>query len=518
EAVINKLDYLEYLGITAIELMPIQEFDGNLSWGYNPNHYFAPDKAYGTPDMYKKFIDECHKRGIAVILDVVFNHATGQHPFAMLYWNKATSKTTPENPWFNVDAPHPYNVYHDFNHEFAGTRNYFKRVLQYWVSEYKIDGYRLDLTKGFTQNSSTESTAANYDQSRINILTDYYNAAKTVKSDIMFILEHFAVNSEETVLANEGMYLWRNANDAYSQSAMGYQTNSDFGAMNSIPRNWVGFAESHDEERNFFKAKKYGAGTMQTDSVARINRVPLNIAFTTLIPGPKMIWQFGEMGYDISIDSLGGRTNDKPSALGAQLNYLNVPARKAAYEAASKIITMRKNYPAAFNDGTAELNISYSDWNAGRRIAIKHADLNMVALGNFSATTAATTNPNFPKTGVWYELLTGEELTVTNTNMTINIPSGGVRIYTDRKVDGPKTGIENSDLLQEHTIYPTITTGLVFITSSSQNDISVYNMQGALVKNEKNVSEIDITDSSNGVYILKVSNNTGNSIHKVIKK
>lgn len=513
EAAIAKLDYLQTLGVTAVELMPIQEFDGNLSWGYNPNHYFAPDKAYGTPDMYKKFIDECHKRGMAVIVDVVFNHATGINPFARLYWDSANSQTAANNPWFNVTAPHPYSVFHDFNHEYAGTRTFFKRVLKYWLEEYKIDGYRLDLTKGFTQNSSNESTAANYDQSRIDILTDYYNATKSVKSDVMFILEHFANNDEETVLANAGMYLWRNANNAFSQTAMGFSSDSDFSGLNSTPRRWVGYAESHDEERNFYKAKAFGDGTIKTDSVTRINRVPLNVAFTTLVPGPKMIWQFGEMGYDISLD-YNERTGEKPSGLGAALNYLNVPVRKAAYEASSKIISLRKDYPAAFLNGTSQLNISTADWDAGRRIGLTHTDLNMVVLGNFKASAAITANPNFPKTGKWYELLTGEELDVTNTSMTINIPAGTVRIYTDRK----SSGIDNPVSDNTNNVYPTVTSGKVYVTSGTANSVYVYNMQGALVKASSDVSEIDITDSPSGVYILKVSSNNGNSVHRIVKK
>ena len=84
ESAMTHLDYLQALGINAIELMPIMEFDGNNSWGYNPNFYFAPDKYYGTSTMYKTFIDECHKRGIAVILDIVFNHTWGQHPWCIL--------------------------------------------------------------------------------------------------------------------------------------------------------------------------------------------------------------------------------------------------------------------------------------------------------------------------------------------------------------------------------------------------------------------------------------------------
>ena len=73
--------------------MPVQEFEGNNSWGYNPFYFFALDKAYGTKEDYKAFIDECHSQGIAVLFDVVYNHATGSHTFARLFWNSSTNKT-----------------------------------------------------------------------------------------------------------------------------------------------------------------------------------------------------------------------------------------------------------------------------------------------------------------------------------------------------------------------------------------------------------------------------------------
>ena len=514
EATIEKLDYLKHLGITAIELMPVQEFDGNNSWGYNPNHFFAPDKAYGTEQAYKRFIDECHKRGIAVILDVVFNHATGQFPYAKMWWNATSNQTDANNPYFNVTAPHPYSVFHDFNHEYQPTRDYFKRVLQFWINEYKIDGYRLDLTKGFTQNTSSESTASNYDQSRINILTDYYNAAKSAKSDVMFILEHFCASNEETELANRGMYLWRNVNNAYSQAAMGYQSDSDFGGMNSLLRRWVGFAESHDEERNFFKAKTYGIGTVKTDSVYRISRVPLNIAFTTLVPGPKMVWQFGEMGYDYSIDALGGRTSEKPSAW----SYLNLAHRKAAYDMSSKIITLRKLYPTAFTQGNFALNIGSSDWANGRRIALTHNDLNMVVLGNFQPDASITANPNFPKTGMWYELLTGQELNVTNAQMTMNMQKGQLLIYTDRKVD-IGSGVNTVKAEINCTIHPNVTTGKVWISTTSEvRNVNIYNVHGALQLNRSNTSEIDASDLSSGMYLMEIVTDEGKAIEKFVKR
>lgn len=513
EAALEKLPYLKTLGVTAIELMPIHEFDGNNSWGYNPNHFFAPDKAYGSPEMYKRFIDACHKEGIAVLIDVVFNHATGSHPFAQLYWNAATSKTAADNPWFNVDAPHPYSVFHDFNHEFGKTRDYFKRVLKYWIEEYKVDGYRLDLTKGFTQKKTSESNAAQYDQSRIDILKDYYNATKAVKSDVMFILEHFCEYSEEKVLADAGMYLWRNINDQFSEAAMGYRPGSDFSGLNSDPRRWVGYAESHDEERNFYKAKMWGDGIIKTDSVARIKRVPLNIAFTNLMPGPKMIWQFGEIGYDISIDE-NGRTGEKPNPFG----WLELPHRKQAYNDAAKILNMRKQYPEAFMHGNYQINVGASDWNAGKRIALTHSDLNMVVLGNFNASQAVDANPNFPQNGVWYELMTGAEINVSNTNATMNLKGGELRIYTDKKINLPN-GVEPVNPDFETSVYPTFTNDKIYIKSNTLIDeVHVYNLQGALIKHGKSMQEVDLSGLSSGIYLLKVSTDIDTSVHRVIKQ
>lgn len=94
----ERIPYLKELGVNAIELLPITEFSGNNSWGYNPNFYFAPDKAYGTPADYKAFIDLCHRNGIAVILDMVFNQSDGLHPWYQMY-DKAS------NPFYNANAP-----------------------------------------------------------------------------------------------------------------------------------------------------------------------------------------------------------------------------------------------------------------------------------------------------------------------------------------------------------------------------------------------------------------------------
>jgi hypothetical protein len=368
----------------------------------------------------------------------------------------------------------------------------------------------LDLTKGFTQNASTESTASKYDQSRIDILTDYYRATKTVKPDVMFILEHFCDNSEETVLANEGIYLWRNVNNAYSQAAMGYVSESAFSAMNATPRQWVGYAESHDEERNFYKAKTWGEGNIKELSVY-LKRVPLNIAFTTLLPGPKMIYEFGEMGYDYSIDYNGGRTNENPSAFA--LGWMDIPERTAAYQASSKIVNLRKIYPDAFTSGTYTFNISASDWTNGRKIKLTHNDLNMYVAGNFQSTNTASVSTDFQHTGIWYELLTGEELNVSAVNTSLSLPPGDVRIYTDRKVNIP-TGISS---LPVDDAYVSVSGGIARVVSSENIiALSVYNLQGFRLKTITGKNTLNVSDLPSGLYLFDIQMTNKKMVKKII--
>jgi len=104
----EKIPYIKSLGVNAVELMPVMEFNGNNSWGYNTNFYMAPDKAYGSPEEYKDFIDECHRQGLAVILDVVFNQTDGLAPWYQMY-------PAGSNPFYNATAPHDYSVLNDLN-------------------------------------------------------------------------------------------------------------------------------------------------------------------------------------------------------------------------------------------------------------------------------------------------------------------------------------------------------------------------------------------------------------------
>jgi len=136
------------LGINTIELMPVNEFEGNSSWGYNPNYYFAVDKYYGPKNDLKKLIDTLHQNGMAVILDVVYNHSFGTSPYVMLYWDKQNSRPAANSPFFNPIPKHDYNVGNDMNHESPSTKQYISNALKFWLREFRVDGFRFDLSKG----------------------------------------------------------------------------------------------------------------------------------------------------------------------------------------------------------------------------------------------------------------------------------------------------------------------------------------------------------------------------------
>lgn len=430
----DTLKYLSNLGVNAIELMPFNEFEGNLSWGYNPSFYFAPDKYYGTKNALKAFIDECHSRGIAVIQDMVLNHSFGQSPMVQMYFNTTAGKPAANNPWYNLDPTHPYNVGYQFNHESADTKYFVKNVLKFWMTEYKIDGFRFDLSKGFTQvNYGTSDAAVNawsqYDASRIAIWKDYNNYIKSIDNNNFYvILEHFAANQEEKELAGEGMMLWNNLNYNANEATMGWLTNSNFQGLFydqhtfTQPYNLVGYFESHDEERLQFKNESYGnaVGSYNVkDKNTGLAREEMAAAFLFSVPGPKMLWQFGELGYDVSINQ-GGRTGNKP----IYWNYNTDPNRRHLYGVYAKMIKIKEK-----NAVFASTNYTYSLGGAIKTIQLKDASANVEVVGNFDV-VPQTGSINFPATGTWYDNITKTSINVTSLPYSMTLQPGEYHVYS----------------------------------------------------------------------------------------
>ena len=461
QTLIDTLDYLDRLGVTAIELMPVNEFEGNLSWGYNPAFHLALDKYYGTQNAFKAFVDAAHSRGIAVILDVVLNHAFGRSPIIRLWNDGNYGAPTSENPYANPIAKHPFNVGYDLNHESAATRHFSKRVMQYWLEEYKIDGFRFDLSKGFTQVDNLNNVGAwgNYDASRIAIWKDYNNFIRSIDSTAYVILEHFANNSEERVLVNEGMLIWGNMNHEYNEATMGY--NSDLrGVLASqrgfSQRNLIGYMESHDEQWLMFKNIAFGNSSGEyniRDLSTALNRMKLAGAFFFTLPGPKMLWQFGELGYgygnageqclnDASYcpSIAPGRTAVKP----IRWDYREDAERYSLYETWSNILALRKASPAI----TTPENFTHQLQTSIKIIRLSHGEENVVIVGNFGVSTTMGTI-NFPKDGQWFDYFNKTELQVSGGALEVSLSPGAFHIFTSRDFSELVTSNTRKETLAE---------------------------------------------------------------------
>jgi maltooligosyltrehalose trehalohydrolase len=139
EAIIPFLDYLKNdLGITAIELMPVAQFPGERNWGYDGTYLYAPQNSYGGPKGLKRLINACHRKGLAVILDVVYNHFGPEGNYLGDYGPYFTDRyKTPWGPAINFDGPESDEV-----------RKFIINNALYWVTEYHIDGLRIDAIHG----------------------------------------------------------------------------------------------------------------------------------------------------------------------------------------------------------------------------------------------------------------------------------------------------------------------------------------------------------------------------------
>ncbi|MFQ6604442.1 MAG: alpha-amylase family glycosyl hydrolase [Fidelibacterota bacterium] len=442
QTLVDTLDYLQRLGINAIELMPINEFEGNSSWGYNPSFYFAPDKYYGPKNTLKTFIDACHARGIAVIQDIVFNHSFGQSPLVRLYWENGAPAAN--NPWYNVESPNPvYNWGYDFDHTSPHTQYFMDRVLSYWLTEYNVDGFRFDFSKGMT---NTPGDGWNYDAARITLLKRMADQVWATDSTAYIILEHFTANSEETELAHygKGMMLWGNFNYNYNEATMGYNgSGSDFswgfyGSRGWTKPNLVTYMESHDEERLMFKNLEYGnaSGAYDIQELpTALERMKLAGAFFFTLPGPKMIWEFGERGYDVSIDAYGGRLSEKPP----RWEYMNDPNRLRLFNTWKALLQLRRNYDI-FRSANTNVDLWLNSSTGQKRIRLSHPTMNAIIVGNFGIVSHAI-GPDFHHTGTWYDYFSGDSITVVATTDLVTLLPGEFHIYTDVRLATPEQGL-----------------------------------------------------------------------------
>ena len=499
QGLIDTLAYLKRLGVNAVEVEPFSNFEGSLSWGYNPNFYFAPDKVYGTATEVKQFVDACHSQGMAVIMDMVMNHSFGSSPMVQMYWDNALGVPAANSPWFNQYATHADNVGYQFNHESAATKIFTQRVLNYWLNNYHIDGYRWDLAKGFTQTNTCDAMGnncnvtawGNYDAGRVATWDTIYNQMQAASAGSYCILEMFADNDEQTVEANYGMMIWGDMNYNYNQATMGYNTGWDLtgGIYTSLGWNnpaLVMYQESHDEERLMYKNENYGntgTGYNIMDTATGLKRNAMAAAFWAMSPGPKMLTEFGELGFDYSInwctngsvDATGGcRLVPKP----IRWDYLQDTSRKNLHDVYADMLQLRNKYPDLDN-----ANCTYSLTGAFKSLLLNAADLSVAVIGNFDV-VPTTGSVSFPSAGTWYEYFTGSTISATGSAQSITLQPGEYHVYLSQDLS-LTTAVTNvpgrDDSLQIKVVPdPAVTAAQVQFSIPDAGDVtlSVYSMTG----------------------------------------
>ncbi len=489
-ALADTLDYLERLGVNAIELMPVAEYDGDESWGYNPAFHLALDKYYGTPAELKAFVDAAHARGMAVFLDVVYNHATGQSPLVRLDNQGDFGAPTSTNPWANVSAPHPFSVFNDLDHTSPLTQLWLDKANRFWADEYHVDGYRFDLTGGFYQTGSYFE----YNPQRIGILKRMMGALWATNPDVTVILEHLVENGPEwRELAAfrgpegspPGPVLWHPMTREYSQSAMGYPTASDYPSTltETYPPNWAGgvpvpnvvtYMESHDEQWMMYRNLAYGnaRGDYSVKELpTALDRQKLAGVFFLTVPGPRMLWQFGELGYGggpgeclVNGDYPGecpsgtpGRVSNKPirwdywsdaaapfrNGFGGTLTAADAAERRdrqELYATWAALLDLRQSYEifrSVDTEVTGRLGRVPDRWiHLSLPDAPDGQPTEAIIFGNFDV-AEQTITLSLDAAGTWYDYFDDTEVSLQAGQHAVTLRPGAFHIWTDMDVPSP---------------------------------------------------------------------------------
>jgi hypothetical protein len=273
------------------------------------------------------------------------------------------------------------------------------------------------------------------------------------------ILEMFADNSEQQVEANYGMMLWgEDLNTTYNQATMGYNTPSPGGATWDLTGSiytslggWnnpglVVYQESHDDERLMYNNEQYGnsSGSYSIkDTATALAREAMSTAFWALAPGPKMLTEFGELGFDYSVnwcpngtvDPTGGcRLDPKP----VRWDYLQAPSRKKLHDVYAALLKLRGNYP-----GLATGTSTYSLTGNVKYLQSQADTLSVMVVGNFDVVTATGSIP-FASAGTWYDYLSGQTIQATGNAQSVSLAPGEYHVYTNKNLGTVDTTVTDT--------------------------------------------------------------------------
>jgi 1,4-alpha-glucan branching enzyme len=406
--VTDRLDYIRDLGVSAIELMPVQEFPGDRSWGYNPAFFFCPESSYGSADDLKALIDGAHQRGMGVILDVVFNHSDASNPLTRLYPYQ-------ESPYFGQDG-NPWG-FPDFNHWSDATKRLMRDIQDYWLLEFHIDGFRYDHSEGIGWDAENGMNfiawAARQTKPHAYLIAENLNdQAGVVHNTHVDASWHESFHSVVRAQLREGDYQNRAYGDMQALlnemifATAGYADNAQS----------INYLENHDQERIALEVR--GNPVLDNDQAVNAkSKLGALVLFTAT--GVPMIYAGQEFGMNTS------KTVDENKL---QWDRLNDPTWRDLhdfYASMARMVAQNRalqlnNLEPLVVDGTRKVLV-FKRWDEGG---------NQVVVGLNFQPTQQHVEVIFPRAGTWHEWTKDyNESFEEHTQQTVELPPSGGKVW-----------------------------------------------------------------------------------------
>ncbi|MGL5873149.1 MAG: alpha-amylase family glycosyl hydrolase [Xenococcaceae cyanobacterium] len=412
---IDKLDYLKDLGINAIELMPVNEYPGDYNWGYKVRHFFATETSYGSTEDLKRFIDECHARGIRVIMDGIYNHTDEECPLLQIdrnYWYYE-NKHYPEDPNNYWGPEFKYDKYDD-NLDVKPAWKYIGDVVRYWVQEFHIDGIRFDAVRQLANFEFLDWLAH---QSKKNTATKpFYNIA-----------EHIPDTS--TVTAPEGPLdaCWH---ESFRYFVVPHICGEQFD-LNSLKEvldpkrqgyagavNVINYLATHDRERIFREL-----GDRGIFDEAAFTRAKLGVVILLTAVGIPMLW----MGEEFGEHKRKSENVEQPKKIAWPL--LDRPENQDLFKYYQRLIALRKENPAVqsdnidfFHENPESKVLAYLRWNDSENRVVVMLNFSDKDLNGYQIT-------QFPADGTWKDWLDNSQLEAKEGSLMTDLPQYTARVF-----------------------------------------------------------------------------------------
>jgi 1,4-alpha-glucan branching enzyme len=540
-----KLDYLDSLGINAIELMPIMEFPGSRSWGYNTRHYAAVESTYGSPRDFKRLVDEAHLRGIAIILDIVWNHVDGIGPLWRIQPNYSL------NPYLKtVNEVRPNETIlsfggRDLDHFTVETQRYVNEVHRIWVEEYRVDGFRFDFTRGIGWTTG---------QPQFGIL-GWSTKLRQLDAAVYQIAEHLAADPNLIDISDldagwHDSFHDRLLNDVHQNPTPSMPTVEaqvlrlreyhNNGAEYAMRTAAVKATVTHDEQSLIQEMVRFKG--VQLETALKRDLVYSTLTFTAL--GVPMIWQAQELGMQSGWFDDNGNGNWDDEKLGYRpfdWSLLETERGQRHLDLYKRLIQLRKQNPALYR---GVLRVLFRN-SSQRVIAYGYRDEapestgdEVMVVANLSSAQRTVANLPWMSTGIWYDVLSdGESMQVDSDTLdSFTISSYTARVYTNKMItsvlEGSKGHLPTGFRLYQN--YPNpfnpSTTIRFEVAKKSNVRLRIYDLLGreihTLVDEAMEPGNYIVRwdgmndfglEASSGVYIIRMSAGDFSQSMKLIK-